>query len=358
VEELAMNSRNPDPSFWRGKRVLVTGHSGFKGGWASLWLSQMGATVIGFALAPATRPNLFELCDIASRVESHIGDLRNDELLTGLVRKTQPDIVLHLGAQSLVRKSYASPLETFAVNTLGTANLLEAVRLAGNPAAVLVVTTDKVYENAEDGRAFDENDPLGGHDPYSASKAAAEIVTRSYARSFSNQSRIATARGGNVIGGGDFAEDRLVPDVWRAAQADVPVVVRYPDAIRPWQHVLDCLCGYFVFLEDLAQNKPVPHALNFAPDSARTLTVRQMVERLQKSLGARRGWQQEIGAFPAEMQALKLSAARAASSLAWRNRLNADEAVAWTMDWYRVLSAPKDIVSVTLAQIESFAEIP
>jgi CDP-glucose 4,6-dehydratase len=353
-----MSGRRPVPSFWNGKRVLLTGHTGFKGGWASLWLNQMGASVTGFALAPETRPNLFELCDVATCVESNIGDLRNDGELAELVRKTRPDIVLHLGAQSLVRKSYSAPLETFAVNTLGTANLLEAVRLAGNPAAVLIVTTDKVYENAEDGRAFDENDPLGGHDPYSASKAAAEIVTRSYARSFPNRTRIATARGGNVIGGGDFAEARLVPDIWRAAKGDAPVVLRYPNATRPWQYVLDCLCGYLVFLEDLARNKPLPNALNFAADDTDTLTVCEMVERLQKSLGTRHGWRQETGTFPAEMRALRLSSTLATSTLGWRNRLNADEAVAWTMDWYKALSAGEDMRSVTLAQIESFAKAP
>jgi CDP-glucose 4,6-dehydratase len=359
MENLAMSAtgRKPDPSFWRGKRVLVTGHTGFKGSWASLWLSQLGAEITGLALAPNTQPNLFDLCGVASLTESCIGDLRDADGLEQLVRKTEPQIVLHLAAQSLVRKGYAAPLETFAVNALGTANLLEALRVAGKPKAVLIVTTDKVYENAEDGHAFRESDPLGGHDPYSASKAAAEIVTRSYARSFFGDTRVATARGGNVIGGGDFATDRLVPDVWRAAHADEPVVLRYPDATRPWQHVLDCLNGYFVFLEDLAQGKPVPHALNFAPGDAATLNVRAIVERLQRSLGARNGWKQQAGEFPREMQTLKLSAAQAMAALGWCNLLDADAAIEWTVNWYKTLDGRGDIRAATLAQIASFSKI-
>ena len=350
-------SRKPDASFWRGKRVLVTGHTGFKGSWACLWLHRMGARVTGYAQAPWTQPNLFELAGVGACTDSQIGDLRDANTLQVTVHAAQPNIVLHLGAQSLVQKGYASPLETFAVNTFGTAAVLDAVRLAGESDAVLIATTDKVYENNEDGHAFCEDDALGGHDPYSASKAAAEIVTRSYARSFPGRTQIATARGGNVIGGGDFAPDRLVPDVWRAAEAGQQIQLRYPDATRPWQHVLDCLCGYLVFLEDLAQRDKMPDALNFAPDAADTLTVSAMVERLQYSLGARSGWKQMTGEFPKEMRVLKLSGERARTTLGWSNLLTAGETIAWTTDWYKALAGGSDMRSITLSQIASFMEI-
>ncbi|MGD0192948.1 MAG: CDP-glucose 4,6-dehydratase [Rhizomicrobium sp.] len=356
MEDVAMTSRTPDPSFWNGKRVLVTGHTGFKGSWVSLWLARLGAQITGLALAPETSPNLFELADVRAGIESRMVDLRDFDAVNQVVRAEEPEIVLHLGAQSLVRRGYASPLETFAVNTLGTANLLEALRTQAAPAAVLIVTTDKVYENDEDGHAFAETDPLGGHDPYSASKAAVEIVTRSYARSYFRDARIATARGGNVIGGGDFSDDRLVPDVWRAAQANEPVTLRYPDATRPWQHVLDCLNGYLVYLEDLAQAKPLPHALNFAPDDSDTLSVRTMVERLQRGLDVSHGWARETGDFPKEMRLLKLSAEQASAALGWRNRLDADRTIAWTVDWYRAFTAGRNVRDTTVSQIAAFSE--
>ncbi|HEY5048798.1 MAG TPA: CDP-glucose 4,6-dehydratase [Rhizomicrobium sp.] len=350
-------SRKPDSSFWKDKRVLVTGHTGFKGSWASLWLSQLGAAVTGFALAPETRPNMFGLCTVSSGMKSSIGDLRKPDELKTCIDRTQPQIVLHLGAQSLVRQGYALPLETFAINTLGTANLLEALRLAATPEAVLIVTTDKVYANSEDGHAFRENETLGGDDPYSASKAAAEIVTRSYACSFPGSMRVATARGGNVIGGGDFAPDRLVPDVWRAAQAKCPVVLRYPDATRPWQHVLDCLNGYLVFLEDMATDKPPPHALNFGPDEGHALSVRTMVERLQSRLGAEAGWEPQSEAFPKEKQSLQLCSSQARATLGWRNLLDADTAIEWTANWYRALVDGENMAATTAAQILSFSAL-
>jgi CDP-glucose 4,6-dehydratase len=244
------------------------------------------------------------------------------------------------------------------VNTLGTAHLLEALRGQPELRAVLVVTTDKVYENAESGGAFRESDPLGGHDPYSASKAAVEIVTRSFARSFFADVPVVTARGGNVIGGGDFAEDRLVPDVWRAAGAGKPVVLRYPNATRPWQHVLDCLNGYLLFLEDAETGKTVPHALNFGPDENSTeLRVHDVVERLQSHLGNTAGWIQEEGAVPKEMQALTLSPALSKSALGWRARLDTESAIAWTADWYGALGRSAGMAAVTASQIEAFTEI-
>jgi CDP-glucose 4,6-dehydratase len=358
MEDVAMKSRTPDPSFWRGKRVLVTGHTGFKGSWAGLWLASLGARVTGLALAPDTSPNLFELADVRAGIESRMVDLREFDAVNQVVRGEEPEIVLHLGAQSLVRRGYASPLETFAVNTLGTTHLLEALRMSATPLAVLIVTTDKVYENDEGGQPFTETDPLGGHDPYSASKAAAEIVTRSYALSYFRDTRVATARGGNVIGGGDFSADRLVPDVWRAARANESVTLRYPDATRPWQHVLDCLNGYLVYLEDLAQGKPAPHTLNFAPDNADTLSVRTMVERLQRGLDVADGWTQEAGDFPKEMRLLRLSAAQASAALGWCNRLDADRTIAWTVDWYRAFNTGHDIRETTLSQIAAFSARP
>lgn len=309
-------------------------------------------------MAPETDPNLFALCHIEQDVQSEIGDLRDLHRLRAMVERTDPDLVLHLAAQSLVQKGYTAPLDTFAVNIQGTANLLEALRSAPRTRAVLVVTTDKVYENTEDGRAFCEDDPLGGHDPYSASKAAAEIVTRSYARSFfgERKARIATARGGNVIGGGDFSAHRLVPDVWRAAETGARVELRYPDATRPWQHVLDCLNGYFLFLEELARDTPVPNTLNFAPDESDTLSVSAMVARLQLGFGVQAGWKQNRGVLSKEVRMLRLSSARATASLGWRNLLDAETAIDWTVNWYRAFSDRRDIRSTTLGQIAKFVD--
>ena len=262
--------------FWAGKRVLLTGHTGFKGSWAAIWLSRMGAEVTGLALAPDASPSLFELANVAGRVESHLVDIRDAAAIERVLADKSFDLVLHMAAQAIVRTSVEDPLATFDTNVMGTARLLQALR--GQPAlqAVLTITSDKVYANNDSGRAFVESDNLGGKDPYSASKAAAEIV-QSFAKSYFPDVAVATARGGNVIGGGDFSRDRLVADIVRAQRAGEAVTLRHPEATRPWQHVLDCLAGYFRHLEALATDPAAPRTLNFGPKPAgREVTVGEL----------------------------------------------------------------------------------
>lgn len=345
-----------DSSFWAGRRVFLTGHTGFKGSWASLWLARMGAEVTGFSLAPETEPNLFALASVENSVRSHIGDLRDAGALRAAIDAAAPEIVIHMAAQPLVRRSYAEPVGTFAVNVMGTVNLLEALRGREALRTVLIVTTDKVYENAEQGTPFREEDPLGGHDPYSASKAAAEIVTSSYARSFFAEKgiRVATARGGNVIGGGDFSEDRLVPDIWRALKAGAPLVLRNPAAARPWQHVLDCLTGYFTYIRGLDEQMDLPAALNFGPPpDAAPVTVAALAEAVQAALGGR-GWKPANDIGPHEMQALEIDSRKARSCLGWKDRLAGEPCVAWLADWYRELNSGADMRMITLRQIAEF----
>ncbi|MFN4355709.1 CDP-glucose 4,6-dehydratase [Parvibaculum sp.] len=345
-----------DKAFWVGRRVLLTGHTGFKGAWASLWLSRMGAEVTGFALAPETEPNLFALAAIENSVRSHIGDLRDVAALRAAIDAADPEIVIHMAAQPLVRRSYAAPVDTFATNVMGTVNLLEALRGREALRAVLVVTTDKVYENAEQGVSFREEDPLGGHDPYSASKAAAEIVTSSYARSFFAEAgvRVATARGGNVIGGGDFSEDRLVPDIWRALRKGEPLVLRNPSAARPWQHVLDCLSGYFAYARGLSERADLPAALNFGPPpDAAPVTVAALAEAVQSALGGG-GWEPANDTGPHEMMALEIDSRRARACLGWKDRLAGEPCVAWLAEWYRALNVGADMREATFSQIAAF----
>jgi len=345
----------PDPAFWSGKRALLTGHTGFKGSWAALWLAAMGAKVTGFALAPETEPALFNLARIDSDATSMIGDLRDTAAVSKSVAAADPQIVIHMAAQALVLRSIAEPAATFATNVQGTANLLDALR--GRPAlrAILVVTSDKVYANDELGRAFVETDRLGGKDAYSASKAAAEIVTRAYASSYFEPAGIAvaTARGGNVIGGGDFAADRLVPDVVRAVKSGKQLALRHPEATRPWQHVLDCVGGYLVFAEALASGRAVSPALNFAPDRS-TMTVAELAEAIFKALGQKPDWSQQSEPDSIEMKALAIDASRARAELGWRSRLAEAAAIAWTADWYRAFAANENLRTVTLEQIAAY----
>lgn len=351
-----MQQGTVNPDFWRGRRVLLTGHTGFKGSWAALWLTRMDATVHGLSLAPESDPNPFDTLADQSAISSRIGDIRDPEIVRAAVAEAKPEIVIHMAAQALVRRSYREPAETFETNVTGTVNLLNALRDAPDLKAVLVITSDKVYENKEDGRAFRETDPLGGDDPYSASKAAAEIVTASMARSFFDDRNIpvATARAGNVVGGGDFSEDRLVPDLWRAGKSGIPVSLRYPRATRPWQHVLDPVCGYLLYLEKLAGGDCRQRALNFGPDNAETLTVSAVADRMMDALGTTRGWTQAEGEFPKEKQALTLDASLAAETIGWVPRLDMEKTVRWTADWYRTYNDGADMHAVTLDQLAEF----
>lgn len=329
--------RLPDPAFWRGKRVLLTGHTGFKGGWAAIWLARMGAQVTGLALTPDQQPSLFDLAGVEALTASNIVDLRDLDATRHAVSGTAFDLVLHMAAQPIVRTSIEDPVGAFAANVMGTAHLLQALRPQPQLAAVLVVTSDKVYANDDAGRAFIEADALGGKDPYSASKAATEIVAASFARSFFERAGIAvaTARGGNVIGGGDFSRDRLVADVVRAAAAGEAVVLRHPEATRPWQHVLDCLAGYFVFLERLAADPGAPRALNFGPPAgAAQVTVGELATLAVEAMGAR-AWVHEPDPRSLEARALAVDTSLARAALGFESRLDGSAAVRLTMDWYR-----------------------
>lgn len=349
----------PDPAFWRGKRVLLTGHTGFKGSWTALWLARLGAHVHGFGLAPVGSPaDHFTLAGVADVLaESRFGDLRDRAAVTKAVAAADPDIVLHMAAQALVRRSLRDPADTWGSNITGTLHLLEALREKAPGATTLVVTSDKVYANDDSGRAFAEGDPLGGKDPYSASKAACEILVASHQASFA-QASLATARGGNVIGGGDFAEDRIMPDIVRAALAGEPVALRHPDATRPWQHVLDCLAGYLLYAEALATRAAPPSALNFGPEAGAPVTVREAAETVGGLLGMDPCWRHEPVPGSVEAKALALDTDLARRTLGWRDRLPGDEALAWTAGWYAAWREGADMAAHSRDQIARYEALP
>jgi CDP-glucose 4,6-dehydratase len=349
-----------DRAFWRDRRVLLTGHTGFKGAWLSLWLEQLGAQVYGLALPPDTEPALFPMLAPLERHRSRIGDIRDPAAVTAAVEEARPQLVIHMAAQSLVRRGYREPVATLAVNVMGTAHLLDALRGAQQRGraelqAVLVVTTDKVYRNSGPRRAFAEGDPLGGHDPYSASKAATELVCASFRTMLEVEGvAVATARAGNVIGGGDWAEDRLIPDLWRALRAGAPLHLRNPEATRPWQHVLDPLSGYLVYLQRLATAKDIPGALNFGPADGETMTVRQVAGAMFDAMHAPRSWVHDAEQRVIEAEHLALDPALAMASLGWRPRLASREALQWTADWYSSVANGAEPRELSLEQLRRY----
>jgi CDP-glucose 4,6-dehydratase len=346
-----------NPAFWAGRRVLVTGDTGFKGAWLALWLARMGAEVRGFALAPATEPSLFTTARVTDVVEHVTGDVRDAAAVATAV--ADREIVLHLAAQSLVRRSYREPIETFGTNVMGTANVLEAVRNAPGVRAAVVVTTDKVYENREWAWGYRENDTLGGHDPYAASKACTELAASAWRRSFfATRPIIATARAGNVIGGGDWSEDRLVPDLARAAIARAPAVLRNPRAVRPWQHVLDPLAGYLLLAERLAGgDTTVADAWNFGPADADAIPTGALADRFCAGWGAGASWRHDGAPQPHESGVLRLDCAKARLALGWRPRLPLDTGLDWTCSWYRDVAGGRDARDATLEQIDRYAAL-
>lgn len=348
------------PTFWKGRRVLITGHTGFKGAWAAAMLNEWGADVTGAALTPDTDPNLWHLIRDQVGITDITADLRDPFETAKVLRAATPEVVLHMAAQAQVRTSYADPIKTFSTNVMGTVNLLESIRATGSAKAVLVVTSDKVYANPEDGAVFTEESTLGGSDPYSASKAATEIVAKSYAESFYTPHGVAlaTARGGNVVGGGDFSSDRLVPDLYRASINSSAVELRYPAAHRPWQHVLDCLGGYLTFLEYIsARGDPGPGALNFGPASEDIFTVAQLADAIGKRLGNQRPWKHAEGNFPPEKQTLRLSTDRARKTLGWQPHLDLPTTIEWTADWYARFAKGESPFALMQEQISAFSEL-
>ncbi len=344
-----------DPAFWQDRRVLLTGHTGFKGGWTALWLHRLGAQVSGLALAP-NQPCLFDLARVGETLQSYIVDVRDADAVAAVVDHVRPQLVLHLAAQPLVRRAFAAPVESFAVNVLGTVHLLQALRRISDLAAVLVVTSDKVYAERGSNHPHAEADRLGGNEPYAGSKAAAEIATAAMAQSylFPAGIAVATARAGNVIGGGDFAADRLVPDTVRAVLADRPLVLRHPDATRPWQHVLDCIHGYLLYLAALGRGEPVPAALNFGPRQRTRASVGQVATAMLAALDARSGWVHEAAPASLEAEALALDSGLARRSLGWVDHLLDRQMIATTAAWYRAWARGDDMRAVTLRQIRDY----
>ena len=353
-----------NPSFWKGRQVFLTGHTGFKGSWLALWLGTLGARVTGFALPPPTRPSLFELAAVDQDLRSMIGDIRDAKALAGALRDAQPEVVLHLAAQPLVRASYDDPLETFSTNVMGTANLLEAVRHAPSVRSVVIVTTDKCYENREQPWGYREADPLGGHDPYSSSKACTELVVSSFRASyFAEASRgghaaaIATARAGNVIGGGDWAAERLVPDLLAAFDAGVPAMIRHPGAIRPWQHVLEPLCGYLELAERLHRDgQAYAEAWNFGPGDDDARPVAWIADTLASLWGHGASWRAPAGTHPHETHCLRLDSLKARTRLGWRPAMRLPEALARVADWAVARKAGVDLRALTLDQIATYQD--
>lgn len=331
-----MTTTNPDPGFWRGKRVLVTGHTGFKGAWLTLWLRRMGAAVTGISLPPNTTPSIFELARVEDACDSRYCDIRDAGTLAGHIASANAEVVFHLAAQPLVRASYLDPLATYATNIMGTANVLDALR-ATAPRAAVMITTDKVYRNNEWAWPYREDDALGGHDPYSASKAASEIVIDSYREAFlaDRGVALASARAGNVIGGGDWSADRLIPDAVRAWQAGALLEIRRPDAVRPWQHVLEPLAGYLVLAQRLWQDPDLAGAYNFGPPTDEAASVRDVIELARAAYGKGEVRYGDGSEGPHEAGRLALEIAKARQVLGFRPRSPLSEAVRRTMAWYR-----------------------
>jgi CDP-glucose 4,6-dehydratase len=350
-----------DPDFWRGRRVLLTGHTGFKGSWLSLWLQSLGAEVAGFSLGVPTEPSLFELAGVGEGMESVEGDVRDYGALAAAVKATRPEVVVHMAAQSLVRRSLCEPRATYEVNVMGTVNLLEAVRAHGEDVRVVLnVTSDKCYENREWEWAYREEEPMGGHDPYSSSKGCAELVTAAFRRSFfsaADAPRVASARAGNAIGGGDWGEDRLVPDVMRAALAGKAVLVRNPGSTRPWQHVLNPLGGYLTLIQALWSSPDLADGWNFGPVEEGLLTVRSIVQRISALWFSPLEIVEDPDPAPHEASQLRLDSARARACLDWRPPWDLDSGLEHVVEWYdayRTALSASDVRSVTIGQIDKF----
>jgi CDP-glucose 4,6-dehydratase len=348
-------------SFWSGRRVFVTGHTGFKGAWLSLWLARLGARVTGYALAPEPGPGLFWDAGVAGGIEHLEADVRDLPRLRSALTASGAGVVIHLAAQSLVRRGYRDPVGTYATNVMGTVNLLEAVRSTPSVRAVVVVTSDKCYQDREWSQGYREDDRLGGRDPYANSKACAELVTQAFRDSYfmADGPRVATARAGNVVGGGDWSEDRLVPDVYRALLAGQPVRLRNPKAVRPWQHVLESLSGYLLLAQRLMaeDGASLAAAWNFGPNDADARTVQEVVDRLLAGWRPPGRWEQDPGEHPHETHLLRLDSSQARQRLGWQPRLSLSETLAWIDEWYAASRIGADLREVTLAQLDRYARL-
>ncbi|WP_213805848.1 CDP-glucose 4,6-dehydratase [Granulicella sp. dw_53] len=361
-----MNATN---NLWTGKRVFLTGHTGFKGGWLALWLNHLGANVRGYSLDPSTTPSLFSSARLNEKIEDLRGDIRNSTTLDRAIQDFAPEVIFHLAAQPLVRASYDDPITTYETNVIGTARVLDAVRRTPSVRAVVCVTTDKCYENKEWIWPYRETDPLGGYDPYSSSKACAEIAAASFRQSYFHPAKladhgvaIATARAGNVIGGGDWSIDRLIPDLVRGFLSGEPVLIRHPHAIRPWQHVLEPLHGYILLAEKLLPENPeaaarYATAYNFGPSESDAQPVSWIADRMTRFWGDGASWVLDQAPTPHEAHYLKLDASRARADLHWTPRLNLETALQWLVEWYRSHQSGADMQAFTLQQIASYESL-
>jgi CDP-glucose 4,6-dehydratase len=351
--------------FWEGKKVLITGHTGFKGSWLSVWLQNMKADLVGYSLAPPTKPSFFEIANIHKGMKSIIADVRNFELLKTTIDEWRPDIIIHMAAQSVVRYSYQHPIETYSTNVMGTVNLLEAIRQSRIPCVIVNVTSDKCYDSREWFWGYREIDTLGGNDPYSNSKGCSELVTSGFRESYFNQKNacnhqvaIATARAGNVIGGGDWTSDQLIPDIIRAFIAGKAALIRSPESIRPWQFVLDALGGYLCLAEKLVTEKgKFSEAWNFGPDSLDSKPVAWIVDELCKLWGEGACWQLDVGIHPRETHMLKLDSSKARWLLGWRPVLPLPTGLKWVVEWYKGYQRGEDMREIAIRQISQYEEM-
>ncbi len=363
IGQSAVEGMEVNPSFWKNKRVLLTGHTGFKGSWLSLWLQSMGAQVVGYALAPPTNPSLFEVAGVSKNMTSVIGDIRDFENLRKVFLSHQPEIVIHMAAQPLVRYSYIAPVETYSTNVMGTVNLLEAVRNTNSVRAVVNVTSDKCYENKEWAWGYRENEAMGGFDPYSNSKGCAELVTAAYRNSYFHIDKyqthgvaIASGRAGNVIGGGDWAEDRLIPDIMRAITQGNAVNIRNPHSIRPWQHVLEPLSGYLILAQKLfEEGVNYAEGWNFGPSDEDARPVQWIVELLTKSWGNGASWTLDGSEHPHEACYLKLDCSKAKARLGWQPRWHLEDTIKAIIEWHQAHARGDDMRSLTLRQIDAYS---
>jgi len=354
----------PTPAFWRGRRVFMTGHTGFKGSWLSLWLESMGADVTGYALEPPTRPSLFEQAGVAAGMRSITADIRDLPRLAAAVAECRPDIVIHMAAQSVVKRGYTDPVETYSANVMGTVHLFEAVRRLDTGCTIVNVTSDKCYAHRNSGPGYRETDPMGGDDPYSNSKGCAELVTTSYRKSFfptdaisRHHVALSSARAGNAIGGGDWTADQLIPDLIRAFTAERACLIRSPGAIRPWQFVLEPLRGYLMLAEALVR-EPATFASgwNFGPSDDDTMPVSWIADRLEQNWGGKAAWALDSMAHPPEAAVLRLDTTKAATSLGWRPALPLAEALDWIVEWYRGWANGRDLRQLTMTQIARYEQ--
>ena len=347
-------------NFWKSKKVFLTGHTGFKGSWLALWLLSMGADLCGYSLDPPTDPSLYRLLDFGTQLKSIRGDIRDLPALESAMRVFQPEVVIHMAAQPLVRLSYENPVETYAVNVLGTVHLLDAVRRTESVRAVVIVTSDKCYENQEWQQPYREHEPMGGHDPYSSSKGCAELVTAAYRRSFFHAGKpvaVASARAGNVIGGGDWALDRLVPDIMRAFSLGKPVEIRNPESVRPWQHVLEPLAGYLALAERLVSDGPAfAEGWNFGPSDSDARPVGYLVSELARLWGDTACWHSSESEKVHEAHLLRLDSSKARAQLGWTPCWSLDETLAHTVEWYKMFYSGQDVRACTLNQIQLFIQ--